>query len=89
MLLQGCVKESALNSALVLLSSMTHLLLSCPDLCLRAPASPTAIPQGSTVAGSGSSDSSVLSNMPCTDHSVSTQLLPGSRMCLSGYRYPL
>lgn len=58
-LLEGQVKKSTLNSALVLLSSMTHLLISCPDLCPRAHGSPAAVPQGSAATCSGSSDPSV------------------------------
>lgn len=80
-LLEGQVKKSTLNSALVLFSSMTQLLISCPDLCPRARGSPAAIPQGSAATCSGSSDPSFFfPNMPCMDHAVSIQLLPGTRM---------
>lgn len=60
-LLEGQVKKSTLNSALVLPSSMTHLLISCPDLCPRACGSPAAIPQHPAVTCSGSSDFSIFS----------------------------
>lgn len=35
-LLEGQVKRSTLNSALLLLSPITHLFISCPDICPKA-----------------------------------------------------
>lgn len=84
---QGRVTKSTLNSALVLLPSITHLSTSYPDYVPRHMCHPRWwFPKALPSLAPAALTPVLLPDMACTDCSVSTQPPPGTRICLPGYR---